>query len=124
MVRTALPIIVPASPYPPAAGFAALALDFLFTAGDNVNNNKFAATGRELLIVQNTGGGAGTFTITSAPDERGRVGDITTYSVGVGLFSVWGPVPLLGWRQTDGQIYLTPSAATMKFAVIRLPAAV
>jgi hypothetical protein len=120
MPRTVLPTIAVVGPYP-VLPVAALSLDFAFSAADNVNANQFPFTGREVLLVQNTAGAPGTFTLTSIADSQGRTGDITTYQVGAGLFSIIDLGRLGdGWRQADGNIYLTASAATMKFAVLRL----
>ena len=120
MTATALPIIVPLGSYP-SLPIGATAADFVFTAGDNAGGNTFVCTGREIVLVQNTAGGAGTVTFTSQADALGRKGDITTYSVGAGLFSIFGPFLKTGWADTAGLVTIACSAATMKFAVIRLP---
>jgi len=120
MAATALPIITPLGSYP-TLPITATGADFVFTAGDNVNGNSFVSTGREAVIVQNTGAGAGTVTFTSVADGINRTGDIATYSVGIGLFSFFGPFAKSGWSNMSGLVTLTCSAATMKFAVIRLP---
>lgn len=120
MARTALTPIVPQGSYP-ALPLVALSADFVFTAFDNVNGNKVPSTGRELLIIQNMGGAPGTVTVTSVVDSLARTGDITAYSVAAALFSVLGPFNTPGWKQADGFLYLTASAATMKVAVIQLP---
>jgi hypothetical protein len=120
MPRTALTPVVPKGPYPGTV--AALGLDFAFVAGDNAAGNVFAFTGRELILVQNTnGGGAGTFTLTSVNDPNGRKGDITAYSVGANLFSMFWVGNLIGWDQGGNTFYIDCSAATMKFAIIRIP---
>ena len=120
MVATALPIITPLGSYP-ALPITPAGMDFVFTAGDSVNGNSFVSTGREVVIVQNTAAGAGTVTFTSVADGINRIGDITTYSVGVALFSLFGPFLKTGWANTSGLVTLTCSAVTMKFAVVRLP---
>jgi hypothetical protein len=70
MPRTVLPTIAVVGPYP-VLPVAALSLDFAFTAADNVNANQFPFTGREVLLVQNTAGAPGTFTLTSIADSSG-----------------------------------------------------
>src|ERR1022692_3994335 len=56
-----------------------------FTACDATNGNSFVATGREVLIVNNTGGSAYTFTVTSTADALNRLDtSLTTYSVAAG----------------------------------------
>ena len=98
--------------------------DFTFAASDLANGNYFLCTGREVLLVQNENAGAQTITITSVPDEKGRSEDITTYSIGIGEFAMFG-VGLTnskGWKQTDGKILLQTSAVDVNLAVVRLPA--
>lgn len=120
MPRTALPIITAPGPYP-SLPFTANAQDMVFTAGDAGNNNSFVSTGRELVIVQNTGAGARTVTFLSVADDKRRTGDITAYSLGAGEFGIFGPFATDGWKQTDGTISVNPEHAEVKFAVIRLP---
>ena len=120
MAATALPIIAPLGSYP-ALPIAALGADFVFTAADSGAGNSFVSTGRELLLVQNSGGSAYTVTISSVADNLQRTGDITTYSVGAGLFSMFGPFSQSGWKQTDGTVHVTASNAAILFAVVRLP---
>jgi hypothetical protein len=100
----------------PTAGVA-----LTFTAADTANGNKFAHTGKELIIAQNTGGSAYTVTISSAADSLGRTKDITTDSIAAGAFAIYGVPQVEGWRQTDGTIHLTASNAAIKFAIVRLP---
>ncbi len=122
MARLVIPVtVVVASGYP-TTPLVALSADFAFTAaGANFADGAgFVHTGREIVIVK--GGAAGqTVTISSVPDPYKRSGNITTYAVGIGLFSVFGPFPADGWRQSDGQLYLAASAADVSFAVLRLP---
>ncbi len=92
-----------------------------FTAADTVNNNAFPLTGNEILIVQNTDASAHTFTVTSAPDSRGRSGDIAAVSVPANSFMACQRFVLEGWQQSDGNLYLTANSNLVKFAVIKLP---
>lgn len=107
----------------PALPLAANAADFVFTpAGAQfVDGFSFPWTGRELLLVQNANAGAQTVTLNSVADRRRhRSGDITTYSVGIGEFAVFGPFEEAdGWRQSDGKIYGAASATDVKLAVIK-----
>lgn len=118
MARKQIPTISPLGPYP-TLPVAALALDFVWTTADNVNFDQFALTGRELILINNTSGGALTVTLTSAPDPQGRTADITTYSVGAGLYSAFWVGKIDGWNQA-GQFFMTSSAATMKYAIFRI----
>jgi hypothetical protein len=93
-----------------------------FTAADTVNLNQFAATGTEVLLVNNTDVGSQTITLTSRPDAFGRSADITTYSMPTGTFA-WFNFRNAnnGWIQADGNIYFQASSANVKFAVLRIP---
>ena len=118
MARKDIPIITPKGPYPGTV--SATGLDFVWTTADNVNSDQFPLTGRELILINNTSGGALTITLTSAADPQGRTGDITTYSVGIALYSCFWAGNLVGWNNA-GYFYMTSSAATMKYAIIRIP---
>ena len=101
-------------------------LTFAFTAG-NTGGDTFAVTGRELLLIQNTGVGARTFTIASVVDSFGRTGDITAYSLAAGEFAHFTGGMIagsLGWKNSQGVITITPSHAEVKWAVLKLPAGV
>lgn len=92
-----------------------------FTACDNVNGNSFIATGQEVLLVQNTSGSSGTFTVTSVADALGRTEtSLTAYSVAAAGFASIHMKYTSGWI-SGSVINLTCSAATMKFAVLRYP---
>jgi len=119
MPRATQPVIIPKGPFP-VLPVTALSLDFVFTVADNVNFDEFTFTGRELILVYNPTGGALTFTLESVADPQTRVGDVTTYSVGAGLFSCFWAGSLVGWNNA-GKFYLKGSAATIKFAIIRIP---
>lgn len=120
MPRIDLTPQVAEGPYPGTV--AADDLDITFTAGDAVNGNAFAFTGRELILVRNTGAGAATFTFDSVPDSFGREGDIAAYSLGAGEFAAFAATKLPGWRQSDGKFHLDVSSADIAFAILRLPA--
>lgn len=124
MARTTIAVVNPPGAYP-ALPLVALSAALAFTACDVANGNASPSTGREILVVENTGAAPGTITVASAPDALGRTGDITTYSLPIGSvtpqFAVLGPFLTAGWRQADGNIYFNGSAATVFVAVIRLP---
>lgn len=108
----------------PFDAVTALGFDFAFASSTLTDGDTFVCTGREILLLQNTTGGALTLTVTSVADEKGRTGDITAYSVGAGLFSCV-PVGLyngLGWKSTAGTVRITCSGTGLKVAVLRLPA--
>ena len=129
--RTAISPITPMGPWSgPQAGSAtswpigaqpnAQALDFLFAAMDNAAGNCIVMNGPLLLLF--TDSGANTMTISSVAqgDNLARTGDITAYAVGTGLFSAIYVRPE-GFRQTNGYLYLTASAAAVKVAAFACP---
>lgn len=93
-----------------------------FTAADVANKEEFAITGRELLLADNTGAGAHTITINSVADPYNRAKDITAESIAAGTLRMFGPFDLVGWMQTDGNLYFEANDAEVEFAVVRLPA--
>lgn len=119
----ALPIISPPGGYP-ALPITPLAAAFVFTTAD-ATSNTFVSTGRELLLVRNTGAAPQTVTVTSVADNVNRTGDITAYSLPIGSvtpqFAVLGPFPANGWKQTNGTVIVAASSTDIAFAVIRLP---
>jgi hypothetical protein len=120
-VQTSLTPITPLGPYLVGAP-TATSLDFAFTACDTGNGNKFAMTGRDVLLIQNSGASPYTVTISSVADQYGRTQDITAYSVGAGLFSAFNfRNGTTGFRQTDGTVHLACSNAAIMFAVITTP---
>lgn len=119
MARKQIPVIAPLGPYP-TLPVSALALNFVFTTADSVNFDQFNLTGRELIIVRNSTAGALTVTFESVADPQRRTGDITTYTVGVGLFAVLWIGNITGWDNA-GQFFMRSSASTMDYAVIKIP---
>lgn len=97
--------------------------DFTFTAGDT-GGDTFVCTGREILIVYNSGASPYTCTIASVDDEKGRSEDITAYSLAAGDFAVFG-IGLTnsqGWKNTStGLVSLDVENAAVKWAVLKLP---
>lgn len=91
-----------------------------FTASDTVNGNSFPITGNEILQVWNTdAAGAHTFTVTSVADNMGRTQDIAAYSVPLTSVATIQMSVVSGWRQADGNVYLTSTSNLLKFAVLR-----
>jgi hypothetical protein len=119
MARLALTVKDALGSYPSlplAANAADLAFEEPAAFADGIS---FVPTGHEVLLVWNTTAGALTVTISSVADNRGRTGDITTYSIGADTVAVFGPFSKEGWAQADGSIYAVASAAGVKFTVVR-----
>jgi hypothetical protein len=89
-------------------------------AGDEVDGNEVDCTGAEIVVVENTDSGAQTVTFTAAPDEIGRAGAITAYSVAAGVIAIFGPFATAGWRQTDGKLYIDVSDPLVFLGVLRI----
>jgi hypothetical protein len=102
-----------------SAPITAGSLAITFAACDATNGNSFTATGREVLLVFNSGGSAYTFTVTSVADSLNRLDtSLTTYSVAAGAYAAVEMKNLTGWIQS-GAINMTCSNTSVKFAVIQ-----
>lgn len=105
----------------PSIPLTANSADLPMTAANTTDKEQFVASGRDLIIIHNTGASAYTFTVTSVADGRNkRTGDIATYSLGAGEYAAIGPLEKDGWMQNDGKIYLEASNAAVKFGVVAL----
>lgn len=101
---------------------AANSLDITMAATVVADKTQFVASGKDMVIIQNTGASPHTFTITSvAAGLNKRTGDITSYSLGAGELASFGPVEREGWMQSDGNVYLEADHIEIKFGVITLP---
>jgi len=97
-------------------------LDITMAATVVADKTQFLASGKDLVIAQNTGATAHTVTITSvASAKNNRTGDITSYSMDAGELAVFGPFEREGWMQSDGYVYLEANHIEIKFGVITLP---
>lgn len=105
----------------PVLPVVALSADVALAASDAAGNNWVLSDGEDYLVLYNSGGSSATVTITSTKDTLGRSGDITTYSVGAGLLSVFGPFKVPGWADgaAAGKVSFLCSATTLKCAVLR-----
>lgn len=94
-------------------------LNLTFTACDATNGNSFVSTGREVLLVQNSGGSAYTFTITSVADPFGRTDtSLTAYSLAASAVAAIQMKYQPGWA-SSGVISMTCSNAAVKYAVLQ-----
>lgn len=99
------------------------AADFEWTAAgaDFADGFGFAHTGKEIILVRNDNVGDQTVAIDSVANAKGREGDIPAYTIEAGEYAAFGPFPVSGWRQANGQLYGAASAADVMLAVLRLP---
>lgn len=93
--------------------------DITMAAADIAVQNDFTLNEGDIVFAHNTSGGALTVTINSVADEKGRTGDITTYSVGAGEYAAFGPFTRPGWVQTTGKLHLEASGVAVKLGVLR-----
>jgi len=95
-------------------------LTFAPVASDNTNGNTFVPAVGDILLIQNTHASlARTITLTSFPDERGRLGTIASYSLAAGEIAFFHFGDLTGWKQSDGTIWLDSSGAEIKYLILR-----
>jgi len=89
-------------------------------ACDTVNGNVFNATGREILLLQNTDSTAHPITITPVSDPYGGTNtSLTTYSLPSTSISMVQMKYLIGWASA-GQISIPAcSSALIKIAVVQ-----
>lgn len=93
-----------------------------WTAADTTWFDAATCTGRELLLVRNTHAtDDGTLTIMGVADAYGRTANITAYVVHAGDVAFFGPLSSAGFLQANGKFWFQGSAATIEFAVVRLP---
>lgn len=91
-------------------------------AMDAVNGNSFIATGREVLLFQNTDSAAHTFTITSVADKLGRTdASLASYPIAASGIAAIQMKDISAWIQpgTGGAVYLSTSSALVKVAVLQ-----
>lgn len=104
----------------PTLPVTANSLDGTVITPTDTSGIEFNATGREIVVVQNTAGAPGTFTVVSTADPQNRTGDMGPYTVAAGGFAFVTP-PTLGFMGGTGKVTITVSAATMKFIIFRVP---
>jgi len=100
--------------------YAAAGVAVTMTAADVGAGNQFVASGKDLIIAQNTGAVERHVTISSVNDEMNRKGDITSEAIAAGAIQAYGPYPRDGW-ETGGYILCSADHAEVKFGVIALP---
>ncbi len=101
-------------------GYSGSGTKLTMTAADTTNQNKFKATGKDLVVAHNTDTSSHTVTVTSTDDKYGRQEDISSYSVPAGEIHIFGPFPLHGWQQSDGYIYLEANNSSVELGIINV----
>mgnify|MGYP007071588283 CR=1 FL=1 len=90
------------------------------TAVDNTNGNKFVAGVNQIVLVQNTSGGALTFQMTSQPvPPTNRLGSVSQ-SLAAGEIRAFR-VTESGWEDTNGNVLIPTGLNTsLKVGIINL----
>ena len=101
--------------------YAAAGVLLTLAAANVVDKNQFVASGNDLVVARNSGIVPHTVTITSAPDEYGRLGNIAAYNIPAGETHIFGPFKNKGWLQSVGMVYLEADHAEILFGIITLP---
>jgi hypothetical protein len=101
---------------------AAGALTVPATAPTDTAGFEFTSTGREIVILQNSGASAYTFTLVSSADPYGRTGDVLNYSLAAGEFAIFAP-QYAGYASGAGKITITVSNIAIKILIGRAPGA-
>ena len=115
MARTALTKSSATGHYGFSAG-AALTMG----AADATDFNNFQAGGNDLIILHNTGASTRAVSLYGAADPYGRTATVT-FNITAGSYMTLGPLPVLGWQQTDGKINIDAAHAEVKIGVVALP---
>jgi hypothetical protein len=85
------------------------------------DDSQFASTGKEIVVAQNTDGAvARNVTIRSVADPFGRTRDVAK-QLAVDEIAYFGPIPKIGFMQSDGNIYLHSDNVAVKFGVLVVP---
>lgn len=121
MPRTPINAITPIGPYP-TLPLTANSADVVETVADPVNGSQVAfGTSSEMLVIAHNTHATNPYTvsITSSPDGLNRTGDITGYTLQATEFAAF-KVARSGWRQSDGNVYLTAENAAVKFMIFKI----
>ena len=121
MARTTLTPFTALGAFNAYAADAANVVPAAMTGSAGSSGNQWVLGGKDLVIVEETGGGGQTITFTSVNCAHGRTGDIAAYALGANEFAVFGAFNVEGWRQTDLKLYFEANSANIKVVIVRLP---
>lgn len=87
---------------------------------DDVAGHEWVFKEGDVLLAYNTGAAPNEVTLVATADNQGRTVD-SVQAVAASALSVFGPLKIEGWRQTDGTVHVDTddSSAEVLFAVIR-----
>lgn len=119
MARQTHTVVQCLGPYPTPLALAA-ATQKTAVAADATNYEQVQLTGKEVVIIRNSGASARSITFSSVADAYNRTGDVTD-SLAAGATGVYGPFPVAGFQQSDGKLYFQCAHAECLIVVARLP---
>ena len=119
MARVSLTVQSLTGPYP-ANGASAADFTVNFSGLDETSGNQFTFTGKEVVILHNSVGTAANVTLSTvaAAALGNRTGDVTV-SVASGAYFGYDAGNITGWKQSDGEFYLSADASGMEAAILR-----
>lgn len=109
---------IPVGPYPGTV--AANDLDITWAAA-TIGSTTFTVTGKELILVHNTGISSATLTLVSVADRYNRSGTISDYALGGGEYAAFWVGNIIGWRDSAGIMTIQSATSGHNIAVIRIP---
>ncbi len=120
MARTAITAQTPVGPHP--STIEAGDLDITMVDVDPDNENYFAASGSDLIIMFNTNGIAlgASVTIKSEPDYMNRSADIADYEVDNGEPEFFYVGNTDGWADSSGNVNIDSTHTDVEIAVLRV----
>lgn len=106
----------------PAAGtgrYPATAAALAFVDMNTADGDAFTLTGREIIIIRNTGVTSRNVTLQGVADDRGRTA-APVFAVAAGAVIVLGPLGLKGWKAANGRVSLLGAHADLEIAIYRM----
>lgn len=91
----------------------------VWTAADISDFNRFRLSGQELLLIRNVHATITyTYTLHTVADPFGRAQDMTAHSLVAGAIHALAKLPLTGFRQSDGYVWISGNNANIQFCVL------
>ncbi len=87
--------------------------EFVWAAADTTNFNRFASTGKEILLARNTD-------VSPHKVTRYKPAGKIEYTLGADDYLTTGQIPSSGWNQS-GYVNVDADSDTIEFAVLMLP---
>ncbi len=90
-----------------------------WTAADTSDFNRFRLSGQELLLVRNVHGVTTySYTLHTVADPFGRTRDMTAHNILAGAVHCLARLPITGFRQSDGYVWISGNNSNIQFAVL------